>query len=220
MNAGAKLIMTKLVQLKQTDLLARAPKQARGKVKVEKILAAAEELILKHGADGFSSPMVAESAGIPVASVYQFFPTRYAILRTLAERNYEAMSAALLNHFKNKQVENWTAAVNESIDVSAAFSNDNPISMALFLNGPVRAEAIDVVSPSAMELANHIAKAIIDDGYAPDASIPRGMEPITLLMDLVQTVFAASYRVEGKISDHAREEAKRVAIDYLGRYMA
>ncbi len=211
--------MSKLVQLKQTDLLAREPKQARGKVKVEKILSAAEELILAHGADGFSSPMVAEAAGIPVASVYQFFPTRYAILRTLAERHYEAMSKSLLSHFSERKVESWSEAICESIDVSAAFSNTNPISMALFLNGPVRAEAIDVVSASAVELANRIGKAIIDDGYAPDPSIPMGMEPISLLMDLVQTVFAASYRVEGKISDYAREEAKRVATDYLGHHM-
>lgn len=211
--------MTKLVQLKQTDLLAREPKQARGKVKVEKILAAAEDLILKHGADGFSSPMVAEAADIPVASVYQFFPTRYAILRTLAERYNGAINKALIAHFSQTQVTGWTDAISQAVDISADYSNDNPVGMAIFLNGPVRAAAVDVVTDKALDLGNQIASFISGQGYDADGQIPEGMEPVRIMMDLIQTIFAASYRADGKISDYAREEAKHIAISYLERHI-
>jgi AcrR family transcriptional regulator len=58
----------------------RQPVQERSKRRVERILAAAMELLEADGADAVTTRAIAERADVPVATVYQFFPNRDAIL--------------------------------------------------------------------------------------------------------------------------------------------
>ncbi|MCF4164930.1 TetR/AcrR family transcriptional regulator [Zavarzinia compransoris] len=64
----------------------RRPVQARGRKRVEQILAAAETLIRQKGVDALKMSEIATAADVPIGSIYQFFADRGAILRALAER--------------------------------------------------------------------------------------------------------------------------------------
>src|SRR3954454_21074928 len=68
----------------------RVPTQQRSRERVERMLAAASEIIEKHGSDAMRMSEVAERAGVPIGSLYQFFPDKGALIRTLAER-YNAL---------------------------------------------------------------------------------------------------------------------------------
>jgi AcrR family transcriptional regulator len=72
----------------QTDMAAGAkrPVQQRSRERVERMLAAATELIAAKGSDALKMSEVAEKAGVPIGSLYQFFPDKSAIIRTLIER--------------------------------------------------------------------------------------------------------------------------------------
>src|SRR5262245_32760547 len=65
---------------------AKMPTQQRSRERVERMLAAASELIAGGGSDSMKMSEVAERAGVPIGSLYQFFPDKGAIIRTLAER--------------------------------------------------------------------------------------------------------------------------------------
>lgn len=54
--------------------------QERSRRRVERILAAAMELLEADGAEAVSTRAIAERADVPVATLYQFFPNRDAIL--------------------------------------------------------------------------------------------------------------------------------------------
>jgi AcrR family transcriptional regulator len=67
----------------------RAPSQKRSRERVERILAVASVLIADQGSDALRMGEVAEKAGISIGSLYQYFPDKGAIIRTLAERYNE-----------------------------------------------------------------------------------------------------------------------------------
>lgn len=69
----------------------RTPSQARSRERLERIQTAACELIARTGSDQVKMSEVAALAGISIGSLYQYFPDKAALIRSLAER-YNAES--------------------------------------------------------------------------------------------------------------------------------
>lgn len=59
------------------------PLQARGKERVRVILAAALKLITAHGLEAVTTNDIAKAAGIPIGSLYRYYPNKDAILQAL-----------------------------------------------------------------------------------------------------------------------------------------
>lgn len=64
----------------------RIPSQQRGRERFEKILAVASELIEKKGSDALKMSEIVEKAELSFGALYQYFPDKTSIIRTLAER--------------------------------------------------------------------------------------------------------------------------------------
>ncbi|WP_373634720.1 TetR/AcrR family transcriptional regulator [Yoonia sp. SS1-5] len=64
----------------------RNPVQARSQMRVSQILEAARALIAHRGAAALKMNQIAETAGISMASIYQYFPNKRAIIAALAEQ--------------------------------------------------------------------------------------------------------------------------------------
>jgi AcrR family transcriptional regulator len=75
--------------------LRRMPSQRRSRERVERILNCAATLIADSGSDAMRMSEVARMAGISIGSLYQYFPDKSAIIRTLAER-YNAQGRACI----------------------------------------------------------------------------------------------------------------------------
>ena len=67
---------------RDTDLR-KLPTQKRSLERYERMLASAAALLEEEGYDNLKTVTIAERAGVPVGSVYQFFPNKYAILTVL-----------------------------------------------------------------------------------------------------------------------------------------
>ncbi|MEM6745877.1 MAG: TetR/AcrR family transcriptional regulator [Pseudomonadota bacterium] len=73
----------------------KEPTQARGRARVDAILKAASALAAEQGHLDFKMTAVAERAGVPIGSLYQFFPSRTALLARLFAREMEPIDASL-----------------------------------------------------------------------------------------------------------------------------
>ena len=69
--------------------------QRRSRERVRRILDAAAEIIVEDGLASLSTRSVAERAGVPVASLYQYFGDKDEILLALVERDTGEMDAAV-----------------------------------------------------------------------------------------------------------------------------
>jgi len=78
-------MMSETTRLSTTELT-RVPKQARSREKFDAILAEALPLLHRKGYEHVSVREIARAAGMPIASVYWYFPNEIAIVRRLWER--------------------------------------------------------------------------------------------------------------------------------------
>jgi AcrR family transcriptional regulator len=113
---------------RRSTTMAKLPTQQRSRERVERMLAAASALIAEAGSDAMRMSEVAERAGVPIGSLYQFFPDKGAIIRTLADR-YNALGRAC--------IEEGLADVRDLESLNAAFAKLIDIYYALFLAEPV-----------------------------------------------------------------------------------
>ena len=67
----------------------REPRQARSQERVNRILDLAEELFAGESYAATTTNAIAARAGVPIGSLYQFFPDKTSILQALALRYAE-----------------------------------------------------------------------------------------------------------------------------------
>src|SRR5688572_23233531 len=68
----------------------RQPRQERSRERVQAMLDAAASIIDARGIDAVTTNAIADEAGVPVGTIYQFFPNRDAVLVALLERQLAA----------------------------------------------------------------------------------------------------------------------------------
>lgn len=107
--------------------LRRRPTQARSRERVELILRTAQDLIGSRGNDAVSMREIAAGAGVPISSVYQYFPDKNAVLLAIMEGYYERIRAALEEGLSPVQsVDEFLDAVPALLKRFTAFFTDNP----------------------------------------------------------------------------------------------
>jgi len=106
----------------------RAPTQRRSRDRVERLLAVAAALIAERGSDALKMSELAERADVSIGSLYQYFPDKGAIIRTLAER-YNAQGRACIAAA--------LAPVRDKAGLRRAFAGLVDTYYAIFLAEPV-----------------------------------------------------------------------------------
>lgn len=75
--------------------LKKQPKQGRAIATVEAIVEAAAYILKRHGPPGFTANKVAEKAGVNIASFYQYFPNKEALLFHITKLTWNRQLAQL-----------------------------------------------------------------------------------------------------------------------------
>src|SRR6478609_1742121 len=69
----------------------RVPRQERSRRRVEGLLDAAARIVVERGVDALTTRDIADAAGAPVASLYQYFNDKEDVLLALAQRDMDEM---------------------------------------------------------------------------------------------------------------------------------
>lgn len=104
----------------------RRPVQARGRERFELIVRTGRSQLSEVGVDGFTFEGVAQAAGIPIGSIYQFFPNKHALICELSARDTDALAAELARAAGQFPSDDWQADVDSLIDQLAHLWRSEP----------------------------------------------------------------------------------------------
>jgi AcrR family transcriptional regulator len=78
----------------------KAPKQQRAKFTVDAILDATARILVERGFAGATTNRIAETAGVSIGSLYQYFPSKEALVAALVEEHLGKMNGLLATHLE------------------------------------------------------------------------------------------------------------------------
>ena len=81
----------------------RTPRQERSRHTVECVLAAAAHVFAQQGYANTTTNHIAARAGVSIGSLYQYFPSKDAVLMALAERHVERAFAVVMEQVRAKR---------------------------------------------------------------------------------------------------------------------
>ncbi len=122
----------------------REPTQARARQRVADILAAAADLISDDGVDAVTTTDVAQKAGVPVGSVYQYFEDASDILRTVQGELAAELVVACHTALDNMPPDtDWRTSTRLTIDTYWEELLKRPVYVALLRNASRTRSFID-----------------------------------------------------------------------------
>jgi AcrR family transcriptional regulator len=194
----------------------RKPKQARGIVKFEMILDAANALIEVHQSPDISLYDVAKAAGVATGSVYHFFPTIESVFIALVQR-YDQLFADLIRDIDPQEGDTgWQDLLVRHTERSCEFINSSPPALMLII-GPLRTWQSRLVDTAG---DTRIAQAMIES-YERHFVLPEHPQPEIILhhaIRILESLWELSYQQHGFVTEEMSRETNQAMIAYLGLY--
>ncbi len=148
--------------------LRREPRQARSRARLAQILAAADAILAEEGVEALTIRRIAERAGVPVGTLYQFFPDKSSVVDAVA-REYIAEFDALVDGLVNAGGGDWSDPVGRLVDEFAALYRSHPGYVALWSGRHLSPELA-----RADEANNQLIAAGVQRVLAEHAGVPDG----------------------------------------------
>jgi AcrR family transcriptional regulator len=141
-----------------TDRLRHAPIQARSRERLRRVLDAADEVLAAEGAGAFTTTRVAERAGVPIGSVYRFFPDKEAIVVALALRYWSDFEDLVAGVAEADATQPLADPVGDILDVLIAGFRARPGFLALWFGGLRTEHVRDVTRPTRTAMGRSIVR--------------------------------------------------------------
>lgn len=190
----------------------KAPKQARAQQLVDAVLDAAVQVLMKEGAQRFTTARVADRAGVSVGSLYQYFPNKAAILFRLQSDEWRRTSSLLRSILEDStapppvrvrrlvhafiQSECEEAAIRTALNDAAPLYRDAPEAIAAKAENAqiFRAflrEALPAVADDARTLAGGLIKMTLSEVGSTFSETPRSETEIAAWSDALADMLGA-----------------------------
>ena len=200
----------------RTPGVRRMPSQQRSRERVERILDAATKLIAAQGSDAIRMSEVAETAGVPIGSLYQYFPDKSAILLTLSERYNDACRHC---------IEEELARVRTLSDLEMAFGSLLDTYFTLFTEDPAMRDVLSGVDADKRLQEIEIAHSRANATFLADAiervgsTVGRNAIDVAafLIMHLGESTMRLAVSVDEEEGALIVDAYKRMALGELAR---
>ena len=189
----------------------RQPVQARSQARVERILTAATALVEDGGVDAATTRAIAVAAGVPVATLYQFFADRDAVLDAVLEQELEALDRHVTAQ-RPPAATTLAAFIDFAFEVHRAYYRSRPAFARLWFGGRRTPPVEAAVRARGRRLAHQWHAVMVDAGLIGPATDPVVSE---LAVELGDRIFECAFRREPGAEEAIFAEGKRAVAAYL-----
>lgn len=191
---------------------ARKPVRKHAQERFDALLDATERLLADSANDDVSLAQIAEVSGVPLASVYHFFPNRNAAFVALAQR-FHAELRARAQERQGPPPPSWQEHLAYTQRRATSYLNGRPAALRLFMGAGVSVQVRNID----MEGNAHISRRRVEefDLYFDMPRIPELETRMATVLAMSDGIWALSYSIHGRITDAFLQESIRAAICYL-----
>lgn len=118
------------------------PRQERSRRRVEGLLDAAARLVIDRGVEALTTRDIAEAAGAPVASLYQYFADKEDVLLALAQRDMDEMDTQVASDLDDLAAAgplSLASLVRTTMEAYVAVYRRRPAFVEIYLRGRTNA---------------------------------------------------------------------------------
>lgn len=197
----------------------KLPQQERSKATIEAILTATARILVKEGFDRASTNRIADAAGVSIGSLYQYYPSKEALVAALVEQHTAKMTEEIVGALASVAHLPLAAAVREMIDLMLrAHAVDPTLHKVLAEQVPRtgRLEHMHDVERKMMDLVSGYLELHQDELRVKDFK----MAAFVVVTSVEALTHAATIHHADKLKDHQRalcDEITALVVRYLGK---
>ncbi len=193
----------------------KRPRQTRSAATFDLVLEAAARILERGGLAAFNTNAVAAKAGISIGSLYQYFPTKEAILTELIRRKRQQLLARMQQAAAHGQRASLAAAIDGLINAGIAHQLAGP-GLARSLEYAETMLPLDAETETLKQKIVHaIASVLAAHGVEQPALSARDLAALTRgMIDSAGQFGKAPVNESGAASLHNR--VRRAVFGYLG----
>jgi AcrR family transcriptional regulator len=182
---------------------------------VQRILDSASDLIVEQGVAAVGTKTIAERAGIPIASLYQYFADKTEILLALVERDTTEMDAAVAEAVAALETVSVRATVVATMRAFVAIYHQRPAFVVIWWRGRAHPAVYDYCRAHNKRIAADLLAFAQDAGLVrPDAD-PQVVE---LAVEIGDRVFQLAFEHDLRGDERIIAEGIELVTGYLERY--
>jgi AcrR family transcriptional regulator len=142
----------------------RRPAQARSRERVDRILDVTSQLVLTDGVEPLTTRTIAAAAGLPVASLYQYFADKDAVLLALCERDMAEMDEQVAADVAALTAPTLTSLVATSMRAFITVYHRRPAFMQIWMRGRNNQAIYDYGRHHNRRIADNLLTVALDAG--------------------------------------------------------
>ena len=193
----------------------RTPVQRRSRERVERILGAAEHLVLSSGVDALTTREVAGHAHIPVATLYQYFADRDAIIAALIERHISSMDARIATALAGLETYSMRTIVETTVGAYRADYRAGPSYVVLWFQGRLSDEIATFIRERDDVLADEFHRFALEAGLLRSDT---DLLVVRLCFELADRFLEVAYRHDLEGDDRVVAEGVEMVVSHLERH--
>ncbi len=172
------------------------PTQERSRRRVEQMLDAAAALVVEQGVEAVSTRGIAEAAEVPVATLYQYFADKEALMLALADRDMAEMDDQVAAALADLVDPTLAELVETTMRTFVSVYHRRPAFVEIYLRGRGNATVRDYGRRHNLRIAEALHAYATDAGLVP-ASL--GPEVARVAVELGDRAFEVAFgeRIDG-----------------------